>query len=98
MDVMKKLQDKHEFDIVILMVTDVLLEGSHLFYVGNYDVMQQAFSVTPKDKHMFLKGVISRKKTDHPHADRTLGLSRTYMAERKMPRQNKSAVAFFILF
>jgi manganese-dependent inorganic pyrophosphatase len=44
------------------MLTDVLNDGSHLFYVGNDEVIQQAFGKTPKDKHLFLKGVMSRKK------------------------------------
>ena len=53
---------EHENDIVILMLTDVLLEGSYLLYVGSDDVIQQAFSVTPKDNTVFLPGVMSRKK------------------------------------
>ena len=32
--------------------------------------MQEAFSTVPKDKHMFLPKVMSRKKRDHPDADR----------------------------
>lgn len=60
--VMEKLKRDKDFDMVILMITDVLLEGSHLFYVGSDDIIQQAFSVTPKDSYVFLKGVMSRKK------------------------------------
>ncbi|MBQ8075486.1 MAG: putative manganese-dependent inorganic diphosphatase [Oscillospiraceae bacterium] len=60
--VMEKLRDMQELDIVILMLTDVLLEGSYLIYLGNDDVMQQAFNVTPKNHEMFLPGVMSRKK------------------------------------
>lgn len=60
--VMRQLKKEQQFDIVILMVTDVLLEGSHIFYVGSDEIMQQAFLVTPKDNHLFLKGVMSRKK------------------------------------
>jgi len=59
---MKKLKEQQEYDIVILMVTDVLLEGSHLFYVGSDDVISQAFNVVPKENHVFLRGVMSRKK------------------------------------
>lgn len=59
---MEKLKKDQDFDIVILMVTDVLLEGSHLFYAGSDDVIQQAFNVAPKDKHIFLPKVMSRKK------------------------------------
>ena len=59
---MAKLKDKQEFDLVILMITDVLQEGSHLFYVGSDEVIRQAFSKEPQDHYLFLKGVMSRKK------------------------------------
>ena len=59
---MRKLQKEKEFDFVILMITDVLQEGSHLLYVGSDEDMQQAFGAAPKDKSMFLPGVMSRKK------------------------------------
>jgi len=59
---MTKLKKDKEFDFVILMITDVLQEGSHILYVGDDDAMQQAFSVEPKDNYMFLPGVMSRKK------------------------------------
>ena len=62
MAVMEQEKKENEFDLVILMITDVLLEGSHLFYVGSDDVIQQAFTVVPKDKHVFLPKVMSRKK------------------------------------
>jgi manganese-dependent inorganic pyrophosphatase len=60
--VMEKIRKDRDFDIVILMLTDVLSEGSHLLYVGSDDVVQQAFGVTPKDNHVFLPAVMSRKK------------------------------------
>ena len=59
---MNRLKTEREYDIIILMLTDVLLEGSHLVYVGSDDVMRQAFSVEPKDNCLFLPGVMSRKK------------------------------------
>ena len=62
MDFMSKLQKDKDFDFVILMITDVLKEGSHLLYIGSDDDMQQAFGVEPKNNRMFLPGVMSRKK------------------------------------
>ena len=62
MAVMEQEKKENAYDLVILMITDVLLEGSHLFYVGSDDVIQQAFTVVPKDKHVFLPKVMSRKK------------------------------------
>ncbi len=62
METMNSLRAKYGFDIVILMITDVLLEGSHLLYSGSDDIIQQAFNVQPKDNHIFLPKVMSRKK------------------------------------
>ena len=50
------------FDMVILMLTDVLLEGTQIIYVGSDEIIQQAFGVTPKDNTAFLPKVMSRKK------------------------------------
>lgn len=62
LDMMRKLKETNGFDIVMLMITDVLLEGSHIYYVGGDEDIKQAFSVEPKDNHFFLEGVMSRKK------------------------------------
>ena len=59
---MTELKEKREYDLVMLMITDVLQEGSHIFYVGNDDTIRQAFNKEPKDHYLFLKGVMSRKK------------------------------------
>ena len=59
---MAELKEKQEFDMVMLMITDVLQEGSHIFYVGNDDTIRQAFNKEPHDHYLFLKGVMSRKK------------------------------------
>ena len=47
---------------MILMLTDVLLEGTQLLYVGDDDTMTQAFGVQFRDHTAFLPGVVSRKK------------------------------------
>ena len=60
--VMRECRQKKGFDFVLLMITDVLMEGSHLLYVGSDEVIQQAFGVQPKDQRLFLPGVMSRKK------------------------------------
>jgi manganese-dependent inorganic pyrophosphatase len=62
MATMTALRKKDGFDIVILMLTDVLLEGSHILYVGSDEIIQQAFNVQPKDNQVFLPKVMSRKK------------------------------------
>ena len=59
---MEKKAKKDQFDLVILMLTDVLLEGTQIIYVGDDEAIQQAFSVSPKDNTVFLPKVMSRKK------------------------------------
>ena len=53
---------KDGFDLMILMITDVLLEGTQIIYLGDDDTIQQAFGVTPRDHTAFLPHVMSRKK------------------------------------
>lgn len=59
---MNKLREDRGYDFVILMLTDVLQEGTELLYVGEDDTIRFAFNVEPKDNHVFLPGVMSRKK------------------------------------
>ena len=60
--VMRHLQEEHHYNMVILMLTDVLLEGTQLLYVGSDEAIRNAFSAEPKDNALFLPGVMSRKK------------------------------------
>ena len=62
MDLMQKMKQEKKLSMMILMITDVLLEGSHILYVGNDETIQQAFSVTPRENYAFLPQVMSRKK------------------------------------
>lgn len=59
---MAEIKKHKHFSILILMLTDVLLEGTQLLYVGDDEVIQEAFNVFPKDGTVFLPGVMSRKK------------------------------------
>ena len=58
---MEKMHNEN-LDFVITMITDVLLEGSHLLFIGNEEVIAQAFSCSPKNGHVFLPQIMSRKK------------------------------------
>ena len=59
---MERLRKEHQYSMVILMLTDVLLEGTQLIYVGNDETISQAFNVQPKGNTLFLPKVMSRKK------------------------------------
>ena len=59
---MRQRAKKDKLSMVILMLTDVLKEGTQLIYLGDDEIIQQAFGVTPKENTLFLPGVMSRKK------------------------------------
>jgi len=60
--IMRKHAKAKEFDLMLLMLTDVLMEGTQILYVGDDDAIRQAFSIAPKDNTVFLPKVMSRKK------------------------------------
>ena len=50
-------------DTVVLMITDVLLEGTQLLYVGDEETIRQAFNIKSEDANAaFLPKIMSRKK------------------------------------
>ena len=59
---MRLLAERKGFSMIILMLTDVLLEGTQIIYLGDDEIIQQAFNLTPKDNTLFLPHVMSRKK------------------------------------
>ena len=62
LQLMKKETAKNGYSMMILMLTDVLASGTHIIFLGNEEIIQQAFGVTMKDGTCFLPGVLSRKK------------------------------------
>ena len=59
---MAKVKEEKGFAFVILMLTDVLLEGTQIIYLGDDDTIRQAFGVSPKGNAAFLPHIMSRKK------------------------------------
>ena len=62
LQVMEKTMQERGYNLMILMLTDVLLEGTAILYLGDEEIFEQAFSVKLKDHTCFLPGVVSRKK------------------------------------
>ena len=62
LQLMRKHNKTKKFDIMMLMLTDVLLEGSRILYIGADDAIRQGFRVEPRDNEAFLPRVMSRKK------------------------------------
>ena len=59
---MEKTAKEKGFSMMILMLTDVLKEGTQIIYLGDTDTIRQAFNVTPKGNTAFLPQIMSRKK------------------------------------
>ena len=62
LDLMERTKGEHEYSMILLMLTDVLLEGSKVLCVGGEDTFQQAFNTELKEHEAFLPHVMSRKK------------------------------------
>ena len=62
LEVMRKLMEERSYSMMILMLTDVLAEGSHLLYLGDEEIFRQAFNTELKSHACFLPGIVSRKK------------------------------------
>ena len=60
---MEKMKRAREYDMQLIMLTDVLREGTELIFLGDDDVIRMAFNVSEvQGNHVFLPGVVSRKK------------------------------------
>ena len=59
---MEKTRQERGYIMMLLILTDVLLEGSKLLYCGDEDLFNHAFHTELKDSEAFLPGVMSRKK------------------------------------
>ena len=59
---MQSMKKEKDYEMVLLMITDVLRSGTELVYVGNEAMVEQAFNAVGKNSHFFLPGVMSRKK------------------------------------
>ena len=62
LSMMAYLMQERSYSMMILMLTDVLADGSHLLYLGDEDIFRQAVGVELKEHSCFLPGVVSRKK------------------------------------
>ena len=60
---MEKMKAQRHYDLQLLMLTDVLREGTELIFLGDEDVIRMAFDAQDiNDHHVFLPHVVSRKK------------------------------------
>ena len=63
LNAMRTVRANHKLDSVVLMITDVLLDGTQLLFVGDEDNICQAFNIENEGENCaFLPKVMSRKK------------------------------------
>ena len=60
---MEEMKTAKGYDMVLMMLTDVLRCGTELVFLGEEEAVKQAFATgSIVDHHIFLPGVVSRKK------------------------------------
>ncbi|HHW58295.1 MAG TPA: putative manganese-dependent inorganic diphosphatase [Clostridia bacterium] len=60
---MEKVKKNKGYNILLLMLTDIINEGSEILFVGNNkELLERAFNVQIKNNSFYLPYVISRKK------------------------------------
>ena len=60
---MEKMRSDRGYDLMLLMLTDVLREGTELIWAGDREIVRQALSLPSLEgDSVFLRGVVSRKK------------------------------------
>ncbi len=62
LEAMERVRGARSFEMVLLMLTDVLKEGTYLLCCGGTETVEEAFNVRVADHTAYLSGVLSRKK------------------------------------
>ncbi|NLW07266.1 MAG: inorganic diphosphatase, partial [Clostridia bacterium] len=62
-DFMNSVCQEKNYDLVVLMVTDILQQGSEFLFVGEeHGLIEKAFNVKVGKNQVFIPGIMSRKK------------------------------------
>ena len=72
--IMKKTMEERGYTLMILMLTDVLLEGTQILYIGDEDIFAARVQHAAQGPHLLPARRGVQKEADHPDAVRTLGL------------------------
>ena len=62
LEAMRANRKKKKLDTCVLMITDVLKEGTELLFTGDAESIRHAFNIKGEVHHAFLPGIMSRKK------------------------------------
>lgn len=69
---MNKLTEKGEYDFLLLLLTDIIKEGSLLISTGNVGIVESAFGIELEDAVKYVPGILSRKKQVIPVITKTI--------------------------
>ncbi|MEX2706404.1 MAG: manganese-dependent inorganic pyrophosphatase [Candidatus Freyrarchaeum guaymaensis] len=74
LDEMKRMTAEEGYDMVFMMLTDIIQEGTELLVVGDEDgaVTRKAFNAELKDNSVYIEGMMSRKKQVIPPLEKTM--------------------------
>ena len=60
---LERIRREKQYDIAVMMITNVLKEGSELLFAGDPEIIRNAFALDDlRGNHVFLPQVLSRKK------------------------------------
>lgn len=70
---MKTIQENKGYNLILLMVTDMISGGSEILYAGDESgLVEKAFNIKNGERSAFLNGVVSRKKQIIPMLSRAI--------------------------
>jgi len=70
---MRSVKENRGYRLILLMVTDIINEGSEILFVGDDGALiEKAFNIKGNEGYAFLKGVVSRKKQIIPILSSTI--------------------------
>lgn len=69
---MNKLTEKGGYDFLLLLLTDIIKEGSLFISTGNVRKVETAFGIVLEDAAKYVPGILSRKKQVIPVLTRTI--------------------------
>lgn len=70
---MDSKKTESNYDFILLMLTDVLKEGTQLLFIGDEETISQAYDVNARNNEVFLPHVMSRKKQVVPRLSELWG-------------------------
>ncbi len=70
MDFLKDTKTKEGYEMLIFVATDIIKEGSELYYAGDKAKLEAAFNTTVGDDSVWIDGLMSRKKQVVPVIDK----------------------------